>query len=138
MDPFLFTIGLAENAAENGAKFLFGHEILGIERVDDDYLLRTGKGEYKAHWVINAAGLGCKTISDMLGITGYHVIGSKGNYIILDKRLGSLLPMPVYPVPSNTYMGIHVTPTVDGNVTVGPDAENVTDFSYYGVPQKNM
>ena len=137
MDPFLFTIGLAENAAENGAKFLFGHEILGIERVDDDYL-RTGKGEYKAHWVINAAGLGCKTISDMLGITGYHVIGSKGNYIILDKRLGSLLPMPVYPVPSNTYMGIHVTPTVDGNVTVGPDAENVTDFSYYGVPQKNM
>lgn len=55
MDPFLFTIGLAENAAENGAKFLFGHEILGIERVDDDYLLRTGKGEYKAHWVINAA-----------------------------------------------------------------------------------
>ena len=51
MDPFLFTIGLAENAAENGAKFLFGHEILGIERVDDDYLLRTGKGEYKAHWV---------------------------------------------------------------------------------------
>ena len=138
MDPFLFTIGLAENAAENGAKFLFGHEILGIERVDDDYLLRTGKGEYKAHWVINAAGLGCKTISDMLGITGYHVIGSKGNYIILDKRLGSLLPMPVCPVPSNTYMGIHVTPTVDGNVTVGPDAENVTDFSYYGVPQKNM
>ena len=66
------------------------------------------------------------------------MIGSKGNYIILDKRLGSLLPMPVYPVPSNTYMGIHVTPTVDGNVTVGPDAENVTDFSYYGVPQKNM
>lgn len=47
MDPFLFTIGLAENAAENGAKFLFGHEILGIERVDDDYLLRTGKGNIK-------------------------------------------------------------------------------------------
>ena len=138
MDPFLFTIGLAENAAENGAKFLLGHEILGIERVDDDYLLRTGKGEYKAHWVINAAGLGCKTISDMLGITGYHVIGSKGNYIILDKRLGSLLPMPVYPVPSNTYMGIHVTNTTDGNVIIGPNADMVSDFTYYGVPQENM
>lgn len=46
--------------------------------------------------------------------------------------------MPVYPVPSNTYMGIHVTPTVDGNVTVGPDAENTENFAYYGVPQKNM
>ena len=46
--------------------------------------------------------------------------------------------MPVYPVPSNTYMGIHVTPTVDGNVTVGPDADMVDEFSYYGVPQANM
>lgn len=46
--------------------------------------------------------------------------------------------MPIYPVPSNTYMGIHVTNTVDGNVIVGPNAEEVTDFSYYGVPKRNM
>ena len=54
------------------------------------------------------------------------------------QRLGELLPMPVYPVPSNTYMGIHVTNTIDGNVTVGPNAELVTDFTNYAVPQKNM
>lgn len=71
-------------------------------------------------------------------ITGYKVIGSKGDYIILDKRTGSLLSMPVYPVPSNTYMGIHVTNTIDGNVTVGSNADLVEDFTYYGVPQKNM
>ena len=46
--------------------------------------------------------------------------------------------MPVYPVPTPTYMGIHVTPTVDGNVIVGPDAEVVSDFTYYGVEQKSM
>ncbi len=74
----------------------------------------------------------------MLGIKGYHVIGSKGDYIILDRRTGDLLPMPVYPVPSNTYMGIHVTNTTDGNVIIGPNAETVTDFTYYGVPQENM
>ena len=74
----------------------------------------------------------------MLGITGYRIIGSKGDYIILDKRTGPLLPMPVYPVPSNTYMGIHVTNTTDGNVIIGPNADMVTDFTYYGVPQKNM
>ncbi len=138
MDPFLFTVSLSENAAQNGAEFLFRHEVTGIDRADDSYCIHTNQGDYKTRWIVNAAGLGCKQISDMLGITGYRVIGSKGNYIILDKRLGPLLPMPVYPVPSNTYMGIHVTPTVDGNVTVGPDAENVSDFSYYGVPQKNI
>ena len=67
--------------------------------------------------MVNAAGLGAKQISDLLGLTGYRVIGSRSNYIILHKRMGKLLPMPVYPVPSNTYMGIHITPTVDGNVT---------------------
>lgn len=145
LDPFLFTVGLAENAHANGVSFLFGHEVTGISREqagtapsDFYYILHTAHGDFKTRWVVNAAGLGCKVISDMLGITGYRVVGSKGNYIILKKQMGALLPMPVYPVPSNTYMGIHVTPTVDGNVTVGPDADLVDNFTYYGVPQKNM
>ncbi|MGO5549188.1 NAD(P)/FAD-dependent oxidoreductase [Lachnospiraceae bacterium LCP19S3_B12] len=138
MDPFLFTVALAENAHDNGVEYHFDSEVLSAVREEEGYRLVTSSGEYSARWVVNAAGLGCKKISDMFGITGYHVIGSKGNYIILDKRTGALLPMPVYPVPSNTYMGIHVTPTVDGNVIVGPDAENVTDFTYYGVEQRNM
>ena len=145
LDPFLFTVGLAENAHANGVSFYFDHEVTGISRETEEdgkthshYVLDTPHGQFKTRWVINAAGLGCKKISDMLGITGYRVIGSKGHYIILKKELGALLPMPVYPVPSNTYMGIHVTPTVDGNVTVGPDADTVDEFSYYGVPQANM
>ena len=67
-----------------------------------------------------------------------HANGARSNYIILHKRMGKLLPMPVYPVPSNTYMGIHITPTVDGNVTVGPDAENTDVLDDYGVPQANI
>ena len=138
MDPFLFTIAQAENAAENGVRYFLGHEVKSIERRDGLYHIHAGNDEFEVKWVVNAAGLGAKHISDMLGITGYRVIGSKGNYLVLDKRLGPLLPMPVYPVPSNTYMGIHVTPTVDGNVTVGPDAVNTDDFSYYGVPADKM
>lgn len=138
LDPFLYTVALAENAHANGAAYYFDHEVTGITRTGDGYQIRTVHGDFRTRWVVNAAGLGCRRISDMLGITGYRVIGSKGNYIILNKKLGELLPMPVYPVPSNTYMGIHVTPTVDGNVTVGPDAENTENFEYYGVPQKNM
>ena len=138
LDPFLFTINLAENAAMNGVKFFLSHKVQSLERNMDRYILHAGGEDFSVKWVVNAAGKGAKTISDMLGITGYKVIGSKGNYLVLDKRLGPLLPMPVYPVPSNTYMGIHVTPTVDGNVTVGPDAVNTDDFEYYGVPAANM
>lgn len=138
VDPFNYTIALAENAVQNGAQYFFGHEVVGIARIEGLYQIATTQGVFISRWVINSAGLGCAEISDMLGIKGYHVIGSKGDYIILDRRTGSLLPMPIYPVPSNTYMGIHVTNTTDGNVIIGPNAETVADFTYYGVPQENM
>ncbi len=139
VDPFGCTIALAENAFENGVDYFLDHEVTGIGRGEDDvYTISTVKGDFRTRWVINSAGLGCGRISDMLGITGYKVIGSKGDYIILDKHTGPLLPMPVYPVPSNTYMGIHVTNTTDGNVIIGPNAEMTMDFTYYGVSQENM
>ena len=139
VDPFNYTIALAENAHENGVDYYLDHEVKGISRQENGtWRVETEKGDFLTRWVVNSAGLGCGKISEMLEIKGYHVIGSKGDYIILDKRTGPLLPMPVYPVPSNTYMGIHVTNTTDGNVIIGPNAETVTDFSYYGVPQRNM
>ncbi len=156
VDPFLYTIALAENAAENGVSYLFGKEVSRITRLPEGHYLvsgavtqnpkntgrlpeaKEGGWSCQTRWIINAAGLGAKKISDLLGITGYRVIGSKGHYIILDQRTGVLLPMPVYPVPSNTYMGIHVTPTTDGNVIVGPDAENTDCFIRYDVPAENL
>ena len=138
MDPFLYTVALAENAHANSVDFFFDHKVEAITRENELYYLHTAHGDFCTRWVVNAAGLGAKQISDLLGLTGYRVIGSRSNYIILHKRMGKLLPMPVYPVPSNTYMGIHITPTVDGNVTVGPDAENTDVLDDYGVPQANM
>lgn len=140
LDPFNYTIALAENACNNGAKYFFDNEVVDIkyDQEEKEYTITTAKDTYKTSWVINAAGLGCGKISDMLGIKGYKIIGSKGDYIILDRRLGALLPMPIYPVPSNTYMGIHVTNTTDGNVIIGPNAEVTNNFEYYGVPQENM
>lgn len=139
VDPFQYAIGLAENAKMNGVDFYFDHEVTGIRRQpDDSYTVTTTQGDFDTCWVVNSAGLGAVKISEMLGLSGYRIGSTKGNYIILDKKVGSLLPMPVYPVPSNTYMGIHVTPTVDGNVIVGPDADVVNDITYYGVAQKNM
>ena len=139
VDPFGLTIALAENAHQNGVDYYFDCQVTGLERDQENrWRVTASRGEFLSRWVVNSAGLGCGTISEMLGIKGYRVVGSKGDYIILDKRVGPLLPMPVYPVPSNTYMGIHVTNTVDGNVIVGPNAEPTTNFTYYGVPQKNM
>jgi glycerol-3-phosphate dehydrogenase len=139
VDPFQYTIALAENAKMNGVDFYFDHEVSGINRrTDGVYNINTTQGDFNTRWVVNSAGLGSVKISEMLGIHGYGIEGTKGDYIILDKNIGHLLPMPVYPVPNNDYMGIHVTPTIDGNVIVGPNANKVKDYNYYGVSQKQM
>ena len=138
LDPFKMTIALAENAAENGAKFFFGREVTGIARRDGLYEIEAGGEVFATRWVVNSAGLSCGKISDMLGLTGYRVIYSKDDYILLDPRLGKEVPMPIYTVPSNTYMGIHVTVTTDGNLLLGPTAEDSENNSYYGVEQKNI
>ncbi len=139
VDPFQYTVALAENAKMNGVDFYFNHEVTGIRRqADDTYIVTTTQGDFYTRWIVNSAGLGAVKISEMIGIPGYRIGSTKGNYIILDKKVGPLLPMPVYPVPSNTYMGIHVTPTIHGNVIVGPDADAVNDYTDYSVSQRNM
>lgn len=138
VDPFGMTIALAENAADNGVRYFLDHEVKGICRRGQGYKITTDTESFQTRWVVNSAGLGCGRISEMLGIKGYRVIGSKGEYIILDEKRGADLPMPVYPVPSNTYMGIHVTNTVDGNVLIGPDAEETRDFSDYSTTRANQ
>ena len=124
LDPFMFTIALAENAAHNGAEYFFDSEVTDIRREEDGiWTIVTVHGLFHSRWVVNAAGLGCGKVSDMLGLTGYRIIGSKDDYIILDRRLGRPAPIPIYTVPSNTYMGIHVTITTDGNVQLGKTDE---------------
>ena len=138
LDPFVFTIALAENAVHNGVRYFLNHEVTGIDRADDDYLVSTPGGTFRSRWVINSAGLNCGAVSDMLGLTGYRIVYSKDDYIILDQRRGKDLPMPIYTVPSNTYMGIHVSPTTDGNVLLGPTAEDTDNNHRYGVEAKNL
>ena len=138
LDPFLMTIALAENAVQNGVKYYLQHEVTAIQRSGEGYDVTAGGETFRTRWVINSAGLGCGQISEMLGIKGYQIVGSKDDYIILDERLGRELPMPIYTVPSNTYMGTHVTPTTDGNVLLGPTAESTQNLSWYGVEQKNL
>lgn len=52
----------------------------------------------------------------------------KGEYILLDKKAGMHLSLPVYPSPDeHDVYDIHVTPTLDGNVLIGPTCDEVVD-----------
>lgn len=140
LDPFIYTIALAENAVRNGVKYHLETEVTGAERLTDGRrVLRTDKGDFVCRWVINSAGLNSAKISAMLGIAGYVIQPVKGEYFVLDKKAGAFAKIPVYPAPTerNTF-DTHATPTVDGNVLVGPNSFNVQDGEDYSVSQAGM
>lgn len=129
LDPFTYTIALAENAVMNGAKYVFDSEVTAIERMPGgDFAVTASSGQFQARWVINCAGLNAYKISELLGFGKYIPDRVKGQYEILDKKTGQYLSMPVYPTPNEQgEFDVHVTPTVDGNILVGPTIENIGD-----------
>jgi len=129
--PYLYTIALAENACSNGVDYYFEHEVLSVTgKPDGNFDISTTKRKFCAKWIINSAGLDAPPIAEMLGSTGHVYKRIKGEYILLDKRAGVFLSLPVYPTPGDDGVtDVHVTPTIDGNVLVGPTCDEVVQTS---------
>lgn len=139
LDPMQYTIALAENACQNGAEFLFGCKVTGISVGTKGYRVTTNNGNYETKWVINCAGMYASEISEMLGYPNYPVKGFKGEYYVLDKHAGEFLSIPVYPAPNEKGgFSTHATPTIDGNVLVGPDSYLTEEREDYAVTKEHM
>ena len=139
-DPFEFCIAHAENAIDNGVDFSFESEVTSIDRDNEYFTVRTKKGDFRARYIINSAGLYCDRISSMLGINKYKIYPCRGQYYILDKIADKLLDIPAYPVPKPGIggLGVHLTPTIDGNIIIGPSAEYQDDPEDYSTTPEVM
>ena len=138
--PYKFTIALAENAAENGVKFLLETKVIDIEKQKDGFLIKTNKGDFQTNLVVNAAGLNCRNIVSMLEESDFQVYPCRGEYLVLDKNYSSLINSMIYPVPANELgvLGIHITPTIEGNILLGPSAEFIDDLNDKKTTKKMM
>lgn len=132
-NPFEYTIALSENAAQNGVKYFFEKEVSEIEKKSAVFHIRAGGETFRGRWAINCAGLESDDICRLAGIRDYTIYPCRGEYYILDKALGSCLNMPVYPVPNEKAggLGIHLTPTLGGNIMIGPSAEYIDEKEDY-------
>lgn len=125
VSPWDLAVALAETAARNGVNFILGAEVTGIKRIDGGYLAVTSKGEIQARAIVNAAGLYADTVHGFLKKPDFKIIPNKGQYYLLDKSAGGLVSRTIFQCPTAHGKGILVTPTVHGNLLVGPSSENV-------------
>nr|WP_273323369.1 NAD(P)/FAD-dependent oxidoreductase [Vallitalea guaymasensis] len=125
--PYELTLAAAENAVDNGVELILDCAIKDINKVDDKFELDTTRGKIVSKYVINAAGLFSDDISAMAGDDSFKINPRKGEYLLLDKRQGNVVNKVIFQPPTVMGKGILVTPTVDGNLLLGPTAENIFD-----------
>jgi glycerol-3-phosphate dehydrogenase len=127
--PYMFTIALAENALSNGVKINVNTQVSAIKLVNNVYKVTTNQGVFYADIIVNSAGLFSDRISAMIGIDNYKLYPCRGEYLILDKNCRDLINSMVYPVPPKIagVLGVHLTPTLDGNILIGPSEEFINE-----------
>ena len=123
--PFGLNIALAENAAKNGAEFFFDTKVEQIRPVENGYELSTGKGTYTGRCVVNAAGVYADQIHNMVSEKKMKIVPRKGEYFLLDKSAGSHVSHTIFALPGKYGKGVLVSPTVHGNLLVGPTATDI-------------
>lgn len=125
--PYELTIASIGNAMDNGAKLITDFEVSAIEKTNDEYIVKSSDGqEIATKLVINCAGLYSGKIAEMVGDT-INVGARKGEYILLDRESGDFVSHTLFFTPTKLGKGILVTQTVDGNILLGPTAEEGID-----------
>ena len=136
--PWEMAIALMENAVENGAELILGERVLDIEEKDGGFDLVLKDRTVQARFVINAAGLSADKVASMVGEPGFRIAPRRGEYWLFDKNLEGLVKRPVFSAPTPLSKGVVVTPTADGNIMAGPNAENIDDYQDVSTTQQGL
>lgn len=123
VSPYEMTLALGENAFDNGVDFQLGKEVVDIKEENGLYKIFLKDGEIQeSKIIINAAGLGGAFINNLISNEKYEINKVKGQYCLFDKVAGTSCERTLFQVPGKLGKGVLVTPTVDGNLLLGPNA----------------
>lgn len=125
--PYELTIAATENAVVNGAEFVRNFRVREISFADGVFTLKSDAGEIKTKYVVDAAGAHSDEIAKLIGDDCVNLVMRRGEYFILDKAVGNMVSHTIFQCPTKMGKGILVSPTVDGNLLIGPTAEDIED-----------
>lgn len=128
VSPYELTYALADHAALNGASFVFNEEVQTISQEDDKtWTVKTQNNTYHADVVINCAGTSSAILHNQISPRKYEIINRRGQYWLLDHDVNHLFNMTMFQCPTKMGKGVLVSPTVHGNLLLGPTAEDIPD-----------
>ena len=137
IDPWTPIVAFATQAKLAGTDVILNTAVTGVTKGDHN-VLHTTHGDIEAHHVINAAGLYSDEIDGVFGIKDFTVIPRRGELMVFDKLSRTLISHIILPVPSSMGKGVLVSPTVFGNIMLGPTAQNLDDKTDSGSSEDGL
>ena len=92
-----------------------------------DFSIKTSRGTFEAKYIVNAAGVYADRFHNMVSEKKIKITPRKGEYFLLDKSAGKHVSRTIFALPGKYGKGVLVSPTVHGNLLVGPTATDLDD-----------
>ena len=138
VNPWEYAMALAETAVKNGVELHLNNAVNAIERISDYYLIKTTSGVYEAKYIINAAGINADQIHYLLGQPAFKILPNRGQYYLLDKAEGTRVSHVIFQCPTAEGKGVLISPTVHGNLLVGPNSEDIGECEDVSVTSEGL
>ena len=130
ISPYETAFALADHAAVNGTVFRFGETVRSVFRLHDGFFsVKTDHETYICRVLVNCAGAAGATIHNQLSSRKLTMIHRRGQYFLLDRSSVQPFSRTIFQCPSSMGKGVLVSPTVHGNLLLGPTAEDIMDPS---------
>ncbi len=127
IEPWEAIIALVENAVDNGVKTHLSTEVEDVRiRNGEIESVQTDRGSINLDILINAAGLYADEISKMAGADDFDIYPRKGQYYLFDDEAEPKVDRIVHPTPTPKTKGVYATQTVEGNLMLGPTAQDLS------------
>lgn len=127
VNPWEMTLAMAETAVHAGADLRLNSRVTSITPIDGGYRLETAGGVFKTRFVVNAAGVHSDAVHNMAAPPAFRIVPNRGEYYLLDKTEGVRAMHVVFQCPTPLGKGVLVSPTVHGNLIVGPNSEEISN-----------
>jgi len=126
ISPWELTLAMAEVAVKNGVELHVNTPATAICREDDGtFSITTPKGIFRTRMILNATGVDSDRVHELVGEKEFTIMPNRGEYYLLDKSEGQRVHSVIFPCPNRDGKGVLVSPTIHGNLIVGPNAEAV-------------
>lgn len=125
--PYELAIAAAGNAMDNGCELVTNFNVISIKDCAEYFEISDGNEIIESKYVINCAGCFSDDIAALVGDESFKITPRRGEYMLVDKEFGCMVNHTLFRVPSKMGKGILVSPTVDGNLLLGPTSEDIED-----------